>query len=349
MTPEEFLAKTTYSWSPEEYNQALSDAKNMGDGEWVNKWEKKIQSNPKLSTDWIESNMNKKSLDDRLRAEFPDTFDVNENWKNQVYQTKFTDVPKEQYEKALDKLWHEELNKGIALADEENENFRKSKEYERAKEIKDSKLLSNLGNEYAIKAYIEGKPKSEVILNELGGKIGEAANMIPTQAGIVGPIAGAVDPLIQATQRFAYTPAEEYDLGKEAWRTIKHIGRNEATGLVGGKAGRKVIGDILAGQVGARGKVGKAIGDKVEALLEKHPVIAGPAATYSLRNILDPEHATVGKEAIKNAKKEYDSATRQMLTKYKKYWEKGEYLPDDSSSPIMWDAWKQFSNEREND
>ena len=132
MTPEEFLQKTTYSWTTEEYNEALADAMKMGEGEWSKKWGPRIQINPKLSSDWIESDLQKKqSLEYRLKAEFGDSFDVDENWKNQVWQSKFSDVPKEQYEAALNKLWGEELDKGIQLGDEEQENIRKSKEYDR--------------------------------------------------------------------------------------------------------------------------------------------------------------------------------------------------------------------------
>ena len=348
MTPEEFLQKTTYSWTTEEYNEALADAMKMGEGEWSKKWGPRIQINPKLSSDWIESDLQKKqSLEDRLKAEFGDSFDVDENWKNQVWQSKFSDVPKEQYEAALNKLWGEELDKGIQLGDEEQENIRKSKEYDRAQDVKNSKILSNLGNEYAIKRYIEGAPTWEVALNEAGGVIGEAANAIPTQTPYIGIAAGMVDPLVQAAQRFAYTPSEDYDLGKEAWRTVKHIGRNEATGLVGGKQGRKVIGDILAGQLGARGKTAKAIGDKVEELAEKHPMAAGPAATYGLRSFLDPEPSTAGAQAIKKAEENYKSATRQMLNKYKKYWKEGTYLPDANSSNIMKDAYKEYLKNEE--
>ena len=343
MTPEEFLENTTYSWSTDEYNEALADAMSMGEGEWSKKWGPRIQINSKLSSDWIDSDLSKKRpLEDRLKAEFGDSFDIDENWKNQVWQSKFSDVPKEQFDKALNKLWGEELDTGIKLADEESENLRKSKEYERAQEVKNSKLLSNLGNEYAMKRYIEGAPAWEVALNEAGGVVGEAANLIPTQVPYIGYAAGAVDPLIQAAQRFAYTPSDEYDLGKEAFRTAKHITRNELTGLVGGKQGRKLLGDIAAGSIGARGKTAKAFGDKIEDIAEKYPKLAGPGATYALRSIMDPEQATVGQQAVKKAEDEYKSATRQMLSKYKKYWDKGEYLPDEKSSPILKESYRQY-------
>ena len=31
-----------------------------------------------------------------------------------------------------------------------------------------------------------------------------------------------------------------------------------------------------------------------------------------------------------------------MLTKYKKDWEKGEYIPDENASPVMKAAYKKF-------
>lgn len=345
MTPEEFLEKTTYSWTPEEYNEALADVMKMGEGEWAAKWGPRIKINKKLSADWVDSDLeNKPLVKDRLRKEFGDSFDVDENWANQVWQTKFSDVPKEQFEKALNELWGEELDKGIAYGDEENKNREISKQYDRAQNIQNSKLASNLGNEYAVKAYIEGKPTWEVALNEAGGVLGEAANTIPTSVPYVGYVAGAVDPLIQAAQRYAYTPSDEYDLASEAYRTGKHILRNEATGLVGGKAGRKAIGDVIANTLGAGGKTGKAIGDVVEAGFEKFPKASGPTATYLLREVFDPEKPTVGKQAIKKANENFESATKQMLTKYKKDWEKGEYIPDENASPVMKAAYKKFKD-----
>lgn len=252
-------------------------------------------------------------------------------------------VSVEDVDRGLETLWNREMDKGIELGTKEaNVNQQIADEYKRAKEIKDSKLASNLGNEYAIKRYIEGAPTWEVALNEGLGKVGEAANFIPTQTPYIGYIAGAIDPLFRAGQRFAYTPSEKYDLTDELLRTGKDIVVNEGTGLVGGKAGRKFIGDVAAGSIGARGKVGKAIGDVVETAFEKYPKASPVMATGLMRNMLGGKNENVGEQAISNAENNYTNAVKETLKEYKSLWDKGQFLPNDKSSDIVKEAYKQY-------
>ena len=256
-------------------------------------------------------------------------------------------VSVEDVDRGLETLWNREMDKGIELGTKEaNENQQIADEYIRAKSIKDSKLASNFGNQYAIKRYIEGAPDWEVALNEGLGVLGEGTNFIPTQTTIgqvpVGAIAAAVDPLIRFGQRTAYTPTDKYDLTRELFRTGKDIIVNEGTGLVGGKAGRKFIGDVAAGSIGAQGKIGKALGDVVEGAFEKFPKATPPIATGLMREMLGGKNENVGEQAISDAETNYKNTVKETLKEYKPLWDKGQYLPNDKSSLILKEAYKQY-------
>lgn len=286
-------------------------------------------------------------LADMIEKEIPNMDYENLTPANKRDIAKNLNVSIEDVDRGLEELWNRELDKGIELGTKEaNENKQIADEYIRAKTVKDSKLASNLGNQYAIKRYIEGAPNWEVALNEIGGVVGEGANFVPTQTTIgpvpVGAIAGAVDPLIRFGQRTAYTPSDNYDLTRELLRTGKDIVVNEGTGLVGGKAGRKFIGDYAAGALGAQGKIGKAMGDVVENTFEKFPKATPPLATGLMREMLGGHNEKVGDAAIAKAEENYKKAIAETYKLYKPLWDKHQYEPDENSSLIVKEAWKQY-------
>jgi hypothetical protein len=286
-------------------------------------------------------------LADMIEKEIPNMEYENLTPANKRDIAKNLNVSIEDVDRGLEELWHRDLDKGIELGTKEaNENKQIADEYIRAKTVKDSKLASNFGNQYAIKRYIEGAPDWEVALNEGLGILGEGTNFIPTQTTIgpvpVGAIAGAVDPLIRFGQRTAYTPSDNYDLTRELLRTGKDIVVNEGTGLVGGKAGRKFIGDYAAGALGAQGKIGKAMGDVVENTFEKFPKATPPIATGLMRKMLGGKNENVGDEAIAKAEENYKKAITETYKQYKPLWDKNQYLPDDNSSIIVKEAWKLY-------
>lgn len=287
-------------------------------------------------------------LADMIEKEIPNMEYENLTPANKRDIAKNLNVSIEDVERGLEELWHRDLDTGIELGTKEaNENKQIVDEYKRAKEVKDSKLASNFGNQYAIKRYIEGAPDWEVNLNEGLGIAGEASQFVPTQVKIgpvpVGLIAGATDPLIRFGQKLAYTPSDKYDLTRELLNTGRDIILNESTGLVGGKAGRKFIGDIAAGSLGAKGKIAKSLGDVVETAFEKYPKATPSVATGLMRNFLNPNtKVTVGDEAIAKAEENYKKAVTETYKQYKPLWEKGQYLPDDNSSDIVKEAYKQY-------
>lgn len=282
-------------------------------------------------------------LADMIEKEIPNMEYENLTPANKRDIAKNLNVSIEDIDRGLEELWNRELDKGIELGTKEaNENTQIADEYKRAKNVKDSKLASNFGNQYAIKRYIEGAPNWEVALNEGLGKVGEAANFIPTQTPYVGYIAGAVDPLIRFGQRTAYTPSDNYDLTRELLRTGTDIVKNEATGLVGGPQSRKLIGDYAAGALGAQGKIGKAMGDVVENTFEKFPRATPPLATGLMRKMFGGQNENVGDAAIAKAEENYKKAITETYKQYKPLWDKGQYLPDDNSSDIVKEAYKQY-------
>lgn len=288
------------------------------------------------------------NLADMIEKEIPNMNYENLTPANKRDIAKNLNISVADVERGLEEIWNRELDKGVELGTKEaNENRQIVDEYKRAKEVKDSKLASNFGNQYAIKRYIEGAPDWEVRLNEGLGIAGEASQYVPTQVKIgpvpVGIIAGATDPLIRFGQRLAYTPSDKYDLTRELLTTAGDIVKNESTGLVGSKAGRKVIGDIAANTLGARGKISKAIGDVIENAAEKYPKATPSLATGLMRKFLNPNtDIPVGDAAIANAEENYKKAIAATYKQYKPLWDKGQYLPDDNSSDIVKEAYKQY-------
>lgn len=328
---EKFSRELNSTQNPSEFWKSIRDEVS-GLGGFIN-----VDKNYKSNTD----------LADMIEKEIPNMNYENLSPANKRDIAKNLNVSVEDIDRGLEELWHRDLDKGIELGTKEaNENKQIADEYIRAKTVKDSKLASNFGNQYAIKRYIEGAPDWEVSLNEGLGLLGEGTNFIPTQTTIgpvpVGAIAGAVDPLIRFGQRTAYTPSDNYDLTRELLRTGKDIVVNEGTGLVGGKAGRKFIGDVAAGSIGAQGKIGKAMGDVVENTFEKFPKATPPIATGLMRKMLGGKNENVGDEAIAKAEENYKKAITETYKQYKPLWDKKQYLPDDNSSIIVKEAWKLY-------
>lgn len=250
----------------------------------------------------------------------------------------------EDVDRAINTLWHRDLDKAIEEGDIEQKNRQISNQYKRAQEIKESPAKKHLGNQYAIRRYIEGAPDWEVALNEGLGIAGEASEFVPTSLTPVGIVAPIVDPLIQAGQRYAYRD-ENYSLPEEALKTGKQALRNYLTGIVGGKAGRKVLGDLVANKLGLSGKQAKALGDKVEEYSEKIPG-SDKLATYSLRNILADGSSDEGQKAIKVAEKEFDDAVKETQKRYAKRWDNDEMIPTSEDSEVMQEAYRRYKETR---
>ena len=72
MTPVEFLTKNTYSFTPEQYNEAMADANKLDTKEWVSKWAPIFETHENLAVDWNNSDLSKFNKDKwtRLRETF---------------------------------------------------------------------------------------------------------------------------------------------------------------------------------------------------------------------------------------------------------------------------------------
>lgn len=267
----------------------------------------------------------------------------------------------------LEQIWNDRMDEGLDLGIKEEENRQIEAEHadakskkDRAETIENSPTRRYLANQYANKRYIEGAPAWEIALNEAGGVLGEAANLIPTSAPHgIGIVAGALDPTIKAAQRFAYTPGNEYRPGTEVKRLIRDIAMNEATGLVAPDKAAKRFGDKVTDVIGLAGPQGKSVGDVVEGLVKKAPQpVQKGITTYALRKgsgaLVDlggEDNET--EKAIKTAKQDYTAAKakydKQIAnTKktYSRYWLNGEYLPSENDSEITKLAYKEWSEEQ---
>lgn len=107
MTPEDFLEQTASFWNTEEYNKALKDAQTISPDAWIKKYASSIMSNKDLAADFYNSKLmtTSKPLPQRLRISFgADGFNPDPTWKQQIYQSEYEDVPREEFERVLSKM-----------------------------------------------------------------------------------------------------------------------------------------------------------------------------------------------------------------------------------------------------
>jgi hypothetical protein len=240
---------------PELYNQAREDAQNMGDSpEWVKKWGSKFKSDPYLSDSYLGSGIDdlSKTLPERLRKYFAESgFQPDENWKSTVYQTHFTDIPKNKFDEAISQM------KGYydQYKTERNEEAGKIR---RAREIREEwPWYKNLAvSDYEKERYIND-PKSATVGKEeegsggfrnssIGSKLdlgagiaGFLADFVPGPGALIGPtIRGARDaayylsdsPYKKSGDEMAKDLAFDYSTNIAAWslpnaRKLGRIGR----------------------------------------------------------------------------------------------------------------------------
>lgn len=254
-------------------------------------------------------------------------------------------ISTEDVDRAVETLWHRDLDKAIEENDIEQQNRIISNEYKRAQEVKDSKL-AKLGNEYAIRRYIEGASPAEVAVNEVAGKVGTVADFIPVQVPVVGKIAPAIHPTVRAIQKAAYTPADEYDIGSEAWKYGKDLAGSYGAGLIGGKAGLKFLGNTGAGAIGMSGPTAKAAGDVLENIATKYPKATTIAVPGIARTMFGGDNDDEGRKAIKNAENAFEKAVKEAQKRYKDRWDKDQYIPTSEDSEVLQEAYKRYSETR---
>lgn len=112
MTVEEFLENSAYGWESAgklpQLQEAYADAEKMDPKTWVNKWAPVIMDTPELTADFYDSKLlnTTKSLDERLAQTFGSSdkenpFRKSDKWLNQLYHSEFSDIPREQFDQAI--------------------------------------------------------------------------------------------------------------------------------------------------------------------------------------------------------------------------------------------------------
>lgn len=149
MNIEEFLEENVYNLTPEEYNQALADLDSLDANAWIQKHSALMQEK---TTGWnkVDEVKRSKPLPNRIKDAFAGSdFNPGKNFKEDVYEADFSDVPREKFEEALAKM-REYYNEEVDFREKE---FLKEK---RKQEVKDWGLLRNLAaSDYEKQRYIE--------------------------------------------------------------------------------------------------------------------------------------------------------------------------------------------------
>lgn len=159
MTPREFLQANIDVINPALMKRAAADLDKLSNDAWTKKYFKDFSGNKDTALDF-RNLINYKSLPERLRGSFGDMgFNPNETWKQAIYQTEYSDVPREEFEKQLSKM-KDYYDYETKL--QENNKARN----ERIKEVKDLPLYKDvLTSDYSKQRYIND-PTTSV----LGGK-----------------------------------------------------------------------------------------------------------------------------------------------------------------------------------
>lgn len=172
----EFLDQNVYNLTPQEYNEALEDLDKMDNYEWGKKYDKLFSDK---TTGWYKVKKDFKPLSERLTASFGSSDNDNpfkkpKSFIDDVYQSDFQDVPREQFDKVLEQqsnYWE----------DFKKEREKESSEWKRRKEIDDWNkagmfttpwMKGMLTSEYEKQRYIDDPNKS--LFGEQSPSLGQA-------------------------------------------------------------------------------------------------------------------------------------------------------------------------------
>lgn len=198
MTIGEFLEENVYNLTPEEYNQALADLDSLDANAWIKKHSARMQEK---TTGWnkVDEVKRSKPLPNRIADAFADSkFNPGKNFKQDVYEADFSDVPREKFEEALSKM-KEYYDDEVSSREKE---FLKEK---RKQEVKDWGILRDIAtSDYEKQRYIDD-PQSALFgdqspaigdapetrwgsATDLGlGVAGAVGDALPGRGGFVGP------------------------------------------------------------------------------------------------------------------------------------------------------------------
>ena len=211
MNIEEFLRTTSDLWDSNSFQEADNDQKVLSRDAWIRKWAPIIMSNKDMVADFYRLK-NTKPLPERLRNSFGDLkFNPTDAWKQQIYQTEYKDVPREEYERVLSnmKKYYDEDQAAQDSIKRRNDRVKEVKNWDWYKDL--------LTSDYAKQRYIE-EPETS-LFGEQAPAIGKApetrwAAGADLAAGTLGTAADLypptwyLGPLIRAGRDITYTVSD---------------------------------------------------------------------------------------------------------------------------------------------
>lgn len=189
MKLEEFLEDNAFNLTPEEYNEARADLDSLDAKSWIDKHAALMQEK---TTGWnhVDEVKRSKPLSQRIADAFADSkFNPGRNFKEDVYDEDFSDVPRKDFDEALTKM----KQYYDAEVEAREKEYLKEK---RKKEVADWNLVkSALTSDYEKQRYIED-PES-ALLGEQAPSLGDAektrwGSMADLGLGVAGAAADAL-------------------------------------------------------------------------------------------------------------------------------------------------------------
>lgn len=291
MTAEEFLVENAGILTDAEYNAAMSDLESLDRASWVAKYSPLMQEK---AARWNEVDDVKKSkpLPTRISEAFgKDKFAPGKSYLEDVYATDFSDVPRKQFDEALNKM-RTYYDQFVSEQDKEAGRNR------RKKEVEDWGIIrSALSSDYEKQRYIDN-PDAAIFGDEGNGKWynkGEAvSDLLYGISGAVGDAVPGAGSVILGPAARAARDLHHY-IGDSKYQKSGTDIRNSIAADIGLSAGtfalpnfrlvQRVMGKALPEvpkAVAARDAIVEEAG-KIRAGLETP--IAG--TNYNLVNIID--------------------------------------------------------------
>lgn len=235
MTIEDFLEETASQWDKKSFKEANNDLTKLSNDAWIRKWGPAIMSNKNMAADFY-ALKNFKSLPERITGAFKEfNFNPADAWKQQIYQSEFTDVPRDEFEQVLGnmkKYYDDEVARQDSVAARNK----------REKEVKNWGWRDFIASDYEKARYVNEPDKA--LFGEQAPSLGKApetrwAAGADLGAGTIGaaadfiPPAWLVGPIVRGGRDIAYKASDS----KYA-KDLKDIGIGFASDLAINKVAR---------------------------------------------------------------------------------------------------------------
>ena len=256
MTIEDFLEETASQWDKKSFKEANDDLTKLSNDAWIRKWGPKIMSNKNMVADFYNLK-NFKPLPERLSNSFKEfKFAPSDVWKQQIYQSEYKDVPRDEFERVLSnmkKYYDEEVARQDSIG-ARNQREREVKKWPLWRDI--------LASDYAKQRYIE-EPETALI-GEQAPSLGKAPNTrwgagadlaAGTAAAVADfiPPAWFVGPVIRTGRDIGYSATDsKYAKEPEDWikERIADVTINAAAGfLSNARRGQRIANEMTNPEV----------------------------------------------------------------------------------------------------